>query len=315
MTGDDRQSEQTKKDYKMKKGIEMNSAQDISNEATVAYYADQIKHEMKTATGAWRAVANLFASASNEFGTDSDKFKALVKETNFSRSKVYKLIAIANDGRLKMYEDTLQCVMAWTVMYEITTLKDHEFQRFTNIVYGDTVITIKEVNAARDKEIVIADPFKTLFSIQIDENALKAQLFSSDEYQELLDAIETIQNTMNYVRVQQTSVFENDVARFHSQVERVYHKLVRKAWNDEKTEFFTRCKHKSTIEEVKEDIQVQFDNGDYEEAFSWIGSDAFDQGEIWSNACEKVYADREKKYVLEASSDGIFSNKEMKLAA
>jgi hypothetical protein len=315
MTGDDRQSEQTKKDYKMKKGIEMNSAQDISNEATVAYYADQIKHEMKTATGAWRAVANLFASASNEFGTDSDKFKALVKETNFSRSKVYKLIAIANDGRLKMYEDTLQCVMAWTVMYEITTLKDHEFQRFTNIVYGDTVITIKEVNAARDKEIVIADPFKTLFSIQIDENALKAQLFSGDEYQELLDAIETIQNTMNYVRVQQTSVFENDVARFHSQVERFCDRLVRKKLHDEKTAFFANCEDSSKIALIKEALKEASADGDYDTAFALIDSEGVDYSELRNVAEETVRNLRHDKNASKATVYNAFANTEIRVAA
>ncbi len=91
----------------MKEVIEMNSTQDISNAAQVNYYADKIKSEMKTATGAWRVVAQLFDDASNDFGTDSDKFKSLLIATNCSRSKVAVLIDVANDKRMKMYEDLL----------------------------------------------------------------------------------------------------------------------------------------------------------------------------------------------------------------
>jgi ribosomal protein L3 len=295
--------------------IEMKSAQDIANEASVNYYADKIKSEMKTATCAWRAVAQLFASASNEFGTDSDKFKALLIATNFSRSKVAKLIAVANNERLKIYEDTLQSVSAWTVMYDITTLSGDEFQKFIASVDSDTVITTKEVNAARVKETVIADPYKTVFSIQIDENAIKAQLFSGDEYQELLDAIETIQNTMNYVRVQQTNLFENDVARFAAELDREYKKQVRKVWSEAKSAFIANSKSKQTIAEVKEDIQAQFNAGDYKAAFSFIGSDAFDQNELWEIATRNVYKMREKKFALKASAADAFANTEIQVAA
>jgi ribosomal protein L3 len=295
--------------------IEMKSAQDIANEASVNYYADKIKSEMKTATCAWRAVAQLFASASNEFGTDSDKFKALLIATNFSRSKVAKLIAVANNERLKIYEDTLQSVSAWTVMYDITTLSGDEFQKFIASVDSDTVITTKEVNAARVKETVIADPYKTVFSIQIDENAIKAQLFSGDDYQELLDAIETIQNTMNYVRVQQTNLFENDVARFAAELDREYKKQVRKVWSEAKSAFIANSKSKQTIAEVKEDIQAQFNAGDYKAAFSFIGSDAFDQNELWEIATRNVYKMREKKFALKASAADAFANTEIQVAA
>ena len=299
----------------MNEVFEMKSAQDISNAASVDYYADKIKSEIKTATGAWRAVAQLFAAAANEFGTDSDKFKALLIATNFSRSKVYKLIAIANNERLQMYEDTLQSVVAWTVMYEITTLLDNEFQKFIASVDSDTVITTKEVNAARVKKPVIADPYKTVFSIQIDENAIKAQLFSGNEYQELLDAIETIQNTMNYVRVKQTPLFENDSARFYDELDREYKKQVRKVWNKAKIAFIARTKCKVTVTEVKEDIQSLFNAGDYKAAFDFIDYDAFDQNELMNIATRNVYEMREKKFALSASAPDAFANTEIQVAA
>ena len=299
----------------MNEVFEMKSAQDISNAASVDYYADKIKSEIKTATGAWRAVAQLFAAASNEFGTDSDKFKALLIATNFSRSKVYKLIAVANDERLQMYEDTLQSVVAWTVMYEIKTLSDNEFQKFIASVDSDTVITTKEVNAARVKEPVIADPYKTVFSIQIDENALKAQLFSGNEYKELLDAIETIKNTMNYVRVKQTPLFDNDVARLFDEINREYDRQVRKVWNKAKIDFIASTKCKVTVAEVKEDIQEFIKEGDYAAAFSFIGSDAFDQGKLWEIAARNVHKNREEKFALSASAPDAFANTEIQVAA
>ena len=305
----------TERETTMTNTFQIQSAQDITNTANVSYYVDKIKNEMTVAMGAWRNVAELFAAASNEFGNDSDKFKALVKATNFSRSKVAKLIAIANDQRLKTHEEIVQCVDAWTVMYEMTTLTNDEFQEFISSVKGETVITKKEVNAARVKETVKVDPYKTVFSIQIDVNAIQAQLFSGTDYQELIDAIETIQNTMNYVRVQETTLFENDAARFYSELDREYKKQVRKIWNDEKKKFIARSKCQKTIAEVKEDIQAQFNGGDYEAAFSFIGSDAFDQSEIMNIATHNVYEKREKKFSLNASNAALFANTAIQVAA
>ena len=314
----------------MKEVIEMNSTQDISNAAQVNYYADKIKSEMKTATGAWRAVAQLFAAASNEFGTDSDKFKSLLIATNFSRSKVAKLIAVANDERLKIYEDTLQSVSAWTVMYDITTLSDDEFQKFIASVDSDTVITTKEVNAARVKETVIADPYKTVFSIQVDENAIKAQMFSGDEYQELLDAIETIKSTMNYVRVQQTNLFENDVARFAAELDREYNKQVRKSLFDGlKSSLSTHRTHMSwnkdwapehrksaaTLLKIdRERVEGFYATGEIEKAFSVAGVD-FDQSKLWEIATRNVHKMRETKFAMKASAADAFANTEIQVAA
>lgn len=295
---------------------ELKSSQDFANETPVAYYAVKIKAEMKTATGAWRAVAELFAAAANEFSTDSDKFKSLMKATNFSRSKVYKLIATATDERLKMYEDKLQSVIAWTVMYEITTLLDDEFQKFIDSVDSDTVITIKEVNAARVKETLTPDPYKTVFSIQIDVNAIKAQLFSGKDLQELVAALETIQNTMNYVRVKKTSLIENDAARFADEFEREYDKLVRKLWDDEKTALIASdASTKEDIAKNQDQIQSLFSERRYEEVFSLIRSDALDQEALAKIAQNIVINKREQKFVPLARPYNAFANTEIRVAA
>jgi len=295
---------------------ELKSIQDFANETPVAYYADKIKAEMKTATGAWRAVAELFAAAANEFSTDSDKFKSLMKVTNFSRSKVYKLIATATDERLKMYEDKLQTVIAWTVMYEITTLSNDEFQEFIASVDSDTVITIKEVNAARVKETLPPEPYKTVFSIQIDVNAIKAKLFSGVDYQELRDAIDTIQNTMNYVQVVRTSLIENDAARFADEFEREYDKLVRKLWDDEKKALIASdASTKEDIAKNQDQIQSLFSERRYKEVFSLIGSDALDQEALAKIAQNIVINKREQKFVPLASAYNAFANTEIRVAA
>ena len=238
---------------------EIKSLQDLTNVASVAYYTDKIKSEIKTSTGAWRNVAGLFAAAFNEF--------------------------------------------------------DDEFQKFINDVTTDTIITSKEVNDARVKEAVKFDPYQTVFSIQIDVNAIKAKMFSGEDYKELVDAIETIQNTMNYVRVQETNLFENDAARFHAELNREYNKQVRKAWNDEKKKFIARSKCEKTIAEVKKDIQAQFNDGDYDTAFSFIGSDAFDQNKIMNIAAFNVYEKREEKFSLKTSAADAFANTEIQVAA
>lgn len=305
----------TESETTMTNTIQIQSAQDITNTANVSYYVDKIKNEMTVATGAWRNVAELFAAATNEFGTDSDNFKSLMIQTKFSRSKVTKLVAIANDERLKKNEAKLQCIDAWTVMYEITKLDESEFKKFIKSVSADMFITIKDVNNARVKKTVTVDPYSTVFSIQIDAYAIKAQMFGGDDYQELMDAIETIQNTMNFVRVKETKVFENDTARFYGEVDREFNKQVRKVWNDEKKKLLARTNCKVTKSEVKEEVQATFNEGDYEAAFAYIGSDALDKNDLYNRAISNVYAKREMKFSNQVASPDAYANTEIQVAA
>src|SRR6056297_1943227 len=100
----------------------MNTATTMkTNEQTaVTEYADRIKKQLAASTTAWRAVADILAAASEEFGMNSDLMRSLLKQTKFSASKASKLISIANSARLSDNAKLFGSVDAWTVLYSVT---------------------------------------------------------------------------------------------------------------------------------------------------------------------------------------------------
>ena len=147
-------------------------------------------------------------------------------------------------------------------------------------------------------------------------NAIKAQLFSGKDLQELVAALETIQNTMNYVRVKKTSLIENDAARFADEFEREYDKLVRKLYDDEKTALIASdASTKEDIAKNQDQIQSLFSEHRFEEVFSLISSDAFDKKALTKIAENNVINKREKKFVPLARPYNAFANTEFRVAA
>lgn len=267
-----------------------------TNEQTaVTEYADRIKMQLAASTTAWRAVADILAAASEEFGMNSDLMRSLLKQTKFSISKASKLISIANSARLNDNANLFTSVDAWTVLYSVTQLSEQEFtQLIENINEGD-VITAATVSAARIKDDQEPDPYKTVFSIQIDVNALKATLFSDAEYLELIEAMQLIQDTMDYVRVLRTPKYENEAARFQADVEREMSKLTRKVFAEAK-KAYKRGENSELSKTDADAIKVLMENKQYEDAFAAIKSDAFDQAELWSKAKQSVQNKREVKF-------------------
>jgi hypothetical protein len=273
------------------------SNEDIS----VRDYAARIKKQISNAATAWHEVARLFAEAVNEFGLKSDAMKSLLKQTNFSESKAVKLIAIANSKRLQDNAETFKSVDAWTVLYAITTLADDEFERLVNDVDEETVITQSVVNRAKAKHEREVDNYKTLFTVQIDECALKSQLFGEDEYNELMNAIQIIQDTMNYVRVQKTNRYENEVARFSDEVEKQMNKNIRKLFAEER-------KNSKADDENKAIAQEAMQERDYEFAFECLRSIALDIDMQRSKAQSEVRKKREEKFNDKANDYDAYAN-------
>lgn len=260
--------------------------------AAVTDYVVRIKNQMNASTTAWKEIACLFAAAEQEFTLQSDAMKQLLKQTKFSMSKAVKLIAIAKSERLQEHEETFARVDAWTVLYAVTTLEDDEFERLLQNVANDedAVITQSVINHAKTKVELEIDNYKTLFTVQIDECALKSQLFTEDDYNELMNAIQTIQDTMNYVRVQKTNRYENEVARFADEVEKAMNKSIR--------QLFTQERKNSTVDdEAKATAQEAMQQRDYELAFECLNSVAFDIDEQRSEAQQAVRNKREEKFI------------------
>lgn len=274
----------------------------LSNQdLAVGEYVARIKAEMTKATTAWKSIAHILAAAVNDFGWQSDLMRSLLKQTKFSESKASKLIAIANSSRLKHHTDDLKSVEAWTVLYQITTLSDEEFKRLLDQVDADTVITQSNVHAVRTKDERKTDNYKTLFNIQIDENAIKSSLFSEDDYNELLIAVQNIQDTMNYVRVLKSARYESEVARFHDDVEREVNKLIRKVFAKEKQSSSASIKNKNLATDLMHDRK-------YTDAFDTLKATTLDIDGIRTEAQKNVRNKREEKFIHLASDYDAFAN-------
>lgn len=287
-----------------------------SNETAVAAYVESIKKHMTAATFAWRQIAEILAAAADEFGFESDKMKSLRKQTGFSKSKASKLITIATSKRLRDHYATFKTTNAWTVLYEVTKLTDDEFATLLENVSDGEIITQKIVNDARTKIVAEPDPYKTVFSIQIDVNAIKSMMFSGDDYQELLDAIEMIQNTMNHVRVVETNQFENDAARFSAEVQREFDKAVRKEFAAAKKSYEKRASDKTMFGTFNVDeLQQLMRDKDYATAFDALDSDRFDQARLYNEAVNNAYAKREKKFAPFVRPHDEYANTEIQIAA
>ena len=285
-----------------------------SNETAVDTYVNRIKQHLTDATVAWRQIAEILAAAADEFGFDSDKMKSLRKQTKFSKSKASKLITIATNKRLRDHHATFETTNAWTVVYAVTKLTDQEFATLLENVSDGEIITQKTVNDARTKRKTEPDPYKTVFSIQIDINAIKSRMFS--DYQELRDAIETIQDTLNHVRVVETDQFENDAARFSAEVARELDKVTRKEFNAAKKSYKKRAHNKKLFGTYsEEELRTLMREKDYQTAFDVLDSDRFDQSRLYDQALKNVYEKREKKFGLLVRPHDEYANTATQCAA
>lgn len=289
-------------------------------DVAVRDYAARIKEQISNAATAWKEVAQLFAQAASEFGLKSDAMKSLLKQTNFSESKAVKLIAISKSKRLLENAETFNHVEAWTVLYAITALTNDEFDRLLKEVDEATVITQSVVNRAKTKQKREVDDYETVFTIKISATALKA---GEVEYSELQDAVQNIQDTIKYVRVDETALFENDVSRFYNEVQKKFQSLATALVNAEMKKYRTKNQayfkkyelygnlNKDEMNELKRDCN-------FAEALDAMGvADILDQETLYNQAHSLVVKAREEKYKarLQKISAFAFANNEIQVAA
>lgn len=287
-----------------------------SNEAAVSTYVAQIKKYIGDATHSWRQIADIFASAADEFGFTSDKMKSLMKQTGFSKSKTSKLISISKSKRLRDHYNTFRATEAWTVLYEVTKLTDDEFKKLIDRLDSDEIVTQTQVNSAKTKIVTEVDPYKTVFSIQIDINAIKGGKLCGSEYSELRDLIEEIQNRLNHIRVVESSELDNDAAQFAVELEREFDRIVRKEFSDAKAEYLSRAKDKNRFGQYKkEELNDLMKSKNFEEAFSAIDSDRFDRSRLYDIAEDNVSKKRREKYVPKMRPHDEFANTAIQIAA
>lgn len=294
---------------------------ETNEDIAVRDYAVRIKAQVSSATTAWKEIARLFSDAANEFGMKSDAMRALLKQTNFSESKASKLISIANSQRLQQHADSFKSVEAWTVLYAITALADSEFDQLLNDVDEETVITQSVVNRAKTKKERVIDDYETVFAIKISVSAMKSGDF--DEYSELHEAVQNIQDTIKYVRVDETAFYENEASRLMNDIQNKYKSLATalvnremKKYRSAKSDYFKKYSMYGNLE--KDEMNELKRESKFLEALDAMGAaDIFDQDALYSEAQRLVFKSREEKYKekIQKIAAFAFANTEIQQAA
>lgn len=187
------------------------------NQKPVEEFAEFIRQRVQCSTKNWWKIALAFVEAQEMYGSDSDSFKRLMKLTNFSKSTVSKLIAVAASERLKTYSEKLSAVLSWGTLYVITTLNDEQFQALKDARGLDDVtalppfISQPEVEALKRTKAE-KSPFKTYVKVQIDEDAVKGDLFTGEDWEALNELINNLTAISEYVKVKVVDLGEKEAA-------------------------------------------------------------------------------------------------------
>jgi len=212
----------TKTETDPNKEIVMPKANFVSSDTIVA----TIKEALKNQTTSWKTIATQFALAYDQFGGDSDEFKKICKATDTSYKSAMKLKNIASDVRLN--DPTLSTVSAWTVLYEATKLNDEQFAKLKQTVKSKKVLpTAPMIRKIINPETPVSDPYQTVFTIKIDRNAMRSQLFDAEAYSDMLSLVAKIQNTVPSVKIEKSDVFESESSKFFAEVSKASESVAR----------------------------------------------------------------------------------------
>ena len=299
----------------------------VTNNISIKNFIEMIENELKQQNASWMRIALAFSEAAEQYGTDSDAYKKILRATNFSGSKARKLVAIARDERLTAYQDAFASIHSWTTLYEVTTLTD---EQITELVAracsnqntksrGNSVITHGLVNAVKRGDVVKeVDPYKVAFEIRIDENALKAREFGGDDYEKLIKLLREIQEVVSFVRVDDTERLEKAEASHWSQLEREARKARRKmleqalkSYKAHSTAWKTwtakpgalKNKYDRSMIEIwsdKAEVLKAFE-ADPDAVFKTLGYDAYSNSAIYTTATSAL--DKKQAKFLEKMND------------
>ncbi|MGZ8933068.1 MAG: hypothetical protein ACXW06_07310 [Halobacteriota archaeon] len=241
---------------------------------------------------------------------DAPSFSTLCKRTNFGRSAAYKLAAIARSARLAKYEDKLVAVHAWGVRYAIHALSDEHFAALRETYRLDDpnapspILTLSMVTAVRKPKTATAT-MRIYATIYVDEEAMKADLFTGDHVEALEDHLDEIRKTLPYTKVEKSGIEEKDISRYFAEVERVKKEILRKLLSkaiksasariaihrrpgQKLNDLFTHCMCRS-----KEECWSEFE-ADPVAAIEYLGDDVPSLSEIHDQACSMVHAAQQK---------------------
>jgi hypothetical protein len=275
----------------------------FDNEIEIDQFVADIKTELANSTSAWKRVADIFAAAQEQFGRKSKAMSELAKKTEFSTSKIDKLVQIAKSKRLKSESNFFSEVTTWTVLYEVTTLNDDQYQVLLSKLGAGDRLSLRLINSIRKPKNETSNPFQQFAMIQLDMNAVRAGLIDQDEYETLVHAIQMIADRVPYVKVTINDVIEKDDEKRTTELAREVAKVTHKAFMVERDKFLDRIKMKHGTEywkmrraELRELTEGLITDGDFAAAFEIIESDMYNPKNFYSEAAEKIWNRREAKF-------------------
>ena len=275
----------------------------VGNEILIDQYVTDIKSELCNSTSAWKRIAEIFAAAQEQFGRKSKAMSELAKKTEFGTSKVDKLVQIAKSKRLKSESNFFSEVTTWTVLYEVTTLDDAQYQTLLSKLTAGERLSLRLITSIRKPKDEAPNPFQQFAVIQLDMNAVRTGLIDQDEYETLVQAIQMIADRVPYVKVIQNDLIEKDDAKRTTELSREITKVTHKAFMVERDKFLNRIKVKYGSDywkkrraELREVTDHLITDGNFAAAFELIESDLYDPQNFYSEAAEKIWNRREAKF-------------------
>lgn len=289
----------------------------FENTKTVDEFVADIQKNIQASTKNWWQIALAFAEAKEMYGTGSQRFKELSERTNFSVSKIAKLISIVSSERLKQYARKLSSVHSWGTLYAITTLTDEQFAAFKEKYELDKpdqivrFISQEDVDSFR-KVAKERSLFKGYAIIQVDDEAVKGGLLTGVEFEELQKLLKKVEALSSYVAVKPITNDEKEELTRLTRIENKVQQLIRKAYMDcinARLEFYKKNKdeRQSAFEARvlgmdREELMADF-KIDAREAFKYLGLEYdmaafYKEAEAEVNASEVARTDRYAKKVL-----------------
>jgi hypothetical protein len=281
------------------------------NKKPVSEFVTYIRENLATSTTSWKRIAGAFFEASEMYGSDSDLYKRLLKETGFHKSKASKFVAISSSERLKQYENQLCCVHSWNTLYEITTLSDLQFETLCIQFDLDNpeacpFLTEAQVGAFK-REATVSSPFKRLAYITIDEDALKGQLLDGDLLETLHETLKALEDLSPFIKVEETGIDDAEASLFMQQVASTRHAIIKKKIKNicdrkllstavRKLKGHTAEQHFQHVWGIsRHELSEYVIEGAPEKAFSYLGVlDEYNEGKTWDAAMDEVQKRRVK---------------------
>lgn len=198
------------------------------NSIPVKEFVEKIKTQLTASSAVWWRVALLLGEAEAQYGFSSKKMKELISEINFSASKANKLIQVSKSDRLKENLSKLATVSAWTVYYKLTTLSKTDFDKVLASVKDDTVVSIAWIDDVLGRTRKLPSNFKSLFSIEVNIDAVRAQDFDGYEFEKVEEALEALKNAVPNLEVKASGIFEREQDKIAKDLDKAGNKALRK---------------------------------------------------------------------------------------